>query len=77
MESPASEAMITRPGKISLTLVWIEDLSQMVWVITQLGLEMVLDQVVEEIAMEGVDYWRTAQAECILMSTGAAKWGGA
>lgn len=71
MVSPVLEA--TRPGKIFLTLVWIEGLSKMVWDITKL--EMVLDQVVEEMAMEGLDYWMRSQAECILMSTGAAKWG--
>lgn len=68
MASLASEG--TQGGKIPWTLVWIEDLSQIVWVLAHLELEMVLDQVVE-----GVDYWMTAQAEDILMSTGAAKWG--
>lgn len=61
-----------QPGKISSTLVWIEDRSQMVWVFAHL--EMGLDQLVEEMAMEGVDYRRRTQAECILIITGAAKW---
>lgn len=50
--SPASEA--TQTGKIFLILVWIKDLFQMAWVTALL--EIVLDKVLEEMAMEGVDY---------------------
>ena len=40
----------TQAGKISMTLVWIKDRSQTVWVIAQV--EMVLDQLVEGMVLD-------------------------
>ena len=53
LESSGTPALeVTQADKISMTLVWIKDLSQMVWVITQA--EMVLDQVVDEMVLDQV-----------------------
>lgn len=58
-----------------LTLVWIQDLSQMVWLIAHLGVEMDSAQVMGDVAFKTVDCWRRIQAICILTSTGATRWG--
>lgn len=52
MGSLTSAALTIRTGKIPMAPVWIEGLSPMVWVIGQLGLEMVLDRAAGETAME-------------------------
>lgn len=51
----------------------------MIWGIFQVEMvldqvEMITDQIVEEMAMEGVVYWTRPQIECILTTTRGATW---
>lgn len=61
--SPALEA--TPPGKTFLTLVWIGEISWIIWVAVQ---------VVEETPIEEVDCWMNVQTKCIQASTRATGW---